>query len=241
MNPSSSSSDSGQRIVGEEKGKDTTTTLLETASSATQPFRPLKAIGEYLCGFHFYSHDMSRQVEAHHYCSHMTEDFRQCLIYDSGEADARLIGVEYIISETIFDGLPADEKKYWHSHNYEIHSGLLVMPFNSVVPWPVADAAEKKALSTLIRTYGKTWHFWQVDRGDTLPLGPPQLMYSFTADGQIDESKLKERDARLGMSYEVKKGQRMDLEFYKPHEGADFFESGRTLMCEMKEKEFVRP
>lgn len=27
---------------------------------------------------------------------------------------------------------------------------------------------------------GKTFHMWQYDRGDTLPLGPPQLMMSFT-------------------------------------------------------------
>ena len=34
-------------------------------------------------------------------------------------------------------------------------------------------------------TYGKTWHTWQVDRGDKVPLGPPQLMMAFTADGQV--------------------------------------------------------
>jgi hypothetical protein len=34
-------------------------------------------------------------------------------------------------------------------------------------------------------TYGKTFHTWQVDRGDVLPLGPPQLMMSATADGQV--------------------------------------------------------
>ncbi len=26
---------------------------------------------------------------------------------------------EYIISRRLFEGLPADEKKYWHSHHYE--------------------------------------------------------------------------------------------------------------------------
>lgn len=34
-------------------------------------------------------------------------------------------------------------------------------------------------------TYGKVFHFWQFDRGDTLPLGLPQLMMSFTGDGQL--------------------------------------------------------
>lgn len=32
------------------------------------------------------------QVRAHHFCSHVNEEMRQCLIYDSGEANARLIG-----------------------------------------------------------------------------------------------------------------------------------------------------
>ncbi|KAJ0455395.1 putative RNA helicase [Helianthus annuus] len=32
--------------------------------------------------FHFYTDDMIRQVEAHHYCGHLNEDMRQCLIYD---------------------------------------------------------------------------------------------------------------------------------------------------------------
>jgi hypothetical protein len=27
---------------------------------------------------------------------------------------------EYIISRRLFEGLPADEKKYWHSHHYEV-------------------------------------------------------------------------------------------------------------------------
>ena len=32
-------------------------------------------------------------MEAHHYCSHQSEEVRQCVIYDSGAADARLIGI----------------------------------------------------------------------------------------------------------------------------------------------------
>jgi hypothetical protein len=36
------------------------------------------------------------------------------------------------------------------------------------------------------KTYGKVFHFWQYDRGDALPLGLPQLMMSFTEDGQLN-------------------------------------------------------
>ena len=36
------------------------------------------------------------------------------------------------------------------------------------------------------KTYGKVFHFWQYDKGDTLPLGLPQLMMSFTDYGQLN-------------------------------------------------------
>lgn len=60
------------------------------------------------------------QVRSHHFCSHLSEEVRQCLIYDSAEAEARLIGVEYIISRKLFEQLPQDERRYWHSHAYEV-------------------------------------------------------------------------------------------------------------------------
>jgi hypothetical protein len=31
--------------------------------------------------------------------------------------------------------------------------------------------AENEEMKKLIDTYGKTWHMWQVDRGDPLPFG----------------------------------------------------------------------
>jgi Protein of unknown function (DUF1264) len=45
-------------------------------------------------------------------------DVRHCA--DSDKSNARLIGIEYIISRRLFEGLPADEKKYWHSHSHEV-------------------------------------------------------------------------------------------------------------------------
>lgn len=44
----------------------------------------------------------------------------QCVIYDTDESNARLIGVEYVIKEEIFATLPPEEKKLWHSHEYEV-------------------------------------------------------------------------------------------------------------------------
>ena len=134
--------------------------------------------------FHYYSDDITRQVEAHHFCSHISEDMHQCVIYDSDKPNARLIGVEYIITDKLFFALPADEKQFWHSHDYEVKSGLLFAP-------GVPRIAEYPIMDKLAKTYGKTWHFWQSDRGDPLPYGVPQLMGSFTRDGQINTALLK--------------------------------------------------
>lgn len=68
--------------------------------------------------------NMCLQVEAHHFCGHLNEEVRQCVIYDSAEDKARLIGVEYIISRRLFESLPEEEKKMWHSHQYEASSAL---------------------------------------------------------------------------------------------------------------------
>lgn len=121
---------------------------------------------------------MTRQVEAHHFCGHQNEEMRQCLIYNSPESDARLIGVEYIISENLFLTLPDVEKPLWHSHVYEVKSGVLFMP-------GVPSLVQRQDLEKVAKTYGKTFHFWQVDKGDNLPLGLPQLMLSLTGEGQL--------------------------------------------------------
>lgn len=39
--------------------------------------KPLKSLNMYLDGFHFYSGDMTGQMEAHHYCCKPNEDVTQ--------------------------------------------------------------------------------------------------------------------------------------------------------------------
>src|SRR3954453_14769859 len=80
-------------------------TLLGLGANLLQRKPPISNINMYLNGFHFYADDMGRQIEAHHYCTHVNEDFFQCVIYDRNETGARLIGVEYIVSERIFKSL----------------------------------------------------------------------------------------------------------------------------------------
>jgi hypothetical protein len=44
---------------------------------------------------------------------------RQCLIYDTPFNPARLIGVEYMITPRLYETLDEQERKLWHSHDYE--------------------------------------------------------------------------------------------------------------------------
>ena len=73
-------------------------------------------------------------------------DLRQCLIYDSPHSNARLIGVEYMISATLHKTLDSAERKLWHSHVFEVKSGMLIMPGPEGVPTGVWEGAETKAM-----------------------------------------------------------------------------------------------
>ena len=180
---------------------------------------PIGAIHAHLSGFHFYSGDMPRAVRVEHYCSHLNADVLQCVVYDSAEKNARLIGVEYIITEALFKQLPEDEKKLWHSHRYEVMSGLLTAP-------GVSALAEKELMTSFVSTYGKTWTLWQVDRGDKLPLGLPKLMMSFTADGQMDPAMVASRDREQQIDSAKVKAQRTSLATRPVAPGADGWQNG---------------
>lgn len=52
---------------------------------------------------------------------------RQCLIYDAPTKPARLIGVEYMVTREIYETLDEEERKLWHSHNYEVGPHFLVV------------------------------------------------------------------------------------------------------------------
>lgn len=200
-------------------------------SSLLGKFDPVNQICNHVVGFHFYSGDMSRQVIAHHFCSVVNQDMRQCVIYDSDKPDAKLIGVEYIISEKLFLTLPEDEKKFWHSHVYEIKSGMLSCP-------RIPFIAENEEMKNLISTYGKTFHFWQIDRGDHLPLGEPKLMMTFTQDGQVNPELIKKRDDLYGLSTPENKKQRESIPSPNILPGADSWKNGNATVLEVKEVKF---
>ncbi len=205
---------------------------LDLAAGMLQRKYPVEAMSTYLNGFHFYADERGRQVEASHFCIHLRHDLHQCVIFDSNRPDARLIGIEYIISADRFRALPEDEKRLWHSHHYEVKSGMLVAP-------GIPELAERAYFKDLVTTYGKTFHTWQYDRED-FPYGIPQLMMGFTEDGQINEALVRRRDLNLGISTAARRNGRSGITPVAVEAGANGWESGRTLQNRLEEVEVRR-
>ncbi|KAL6542752.1 Oil body-associated protein 2A [Orobanche hederae] len=180
--------------------------MLDKGAQMLQSLKPIKQMNQHMCTFALYSHDMSRQIEAHHYVTRVNQDFLQCAVYDSDDSTGRLIGVEYIVSDKIFETLSPDEQKLWHSHAYEIKSGLLVNP-------RVPEMVIRPELENLAKTYGKFWCTWQTDRGDRLPVGPPSLMMSPQAVnmGMVRPDLVKKRDDKYNMSSEAMRASRIEI------------------------------
>jgi hypothetical protein len=195
------------------------TKVLETGADILQGKPPLAALNTYLDGFHFYGGNMKAQMEAHHYCSIVNEDVTQCVIYDGNVANAKIMGVEYIVSGKVFDTLPVQEKALWHSHVHEVKSGQLIAP-------GIPEVAEKELMKKLVGTYGKTWHTWHTDLEKNLPVGVPQLMMGFTADGQSDPGMVAARDRHFNVSSEKKRADRADIVAPAIDPGADAWQKG---------------
>jgi hypothetical protein len=196
-----------------------TTQVLEAGATLLQGNSPLDPINVYLVGFHPMKDDSSHQMEAHHFCNQVNEEFAQCVLFDGNTRDANMNGIEYIISEASFNSLPEDEKQYWHPHNYEILSGQLLAP-------GIPDIAEKELMRGKMNSYGKTWHLWnsgsQEMRGDELPLGPPMLAWSFNRDGEAEPGLVERRDERLNIDSTEMREKRADLvELARPQMGVD--------------------
>ncbi|HAA27679.1 MAG TPA: DUF1264 domain-containing protein [Cyanobacteria bacterium UBA8553] len=223
----SAAENTGLNITPPGVEKSIKTQVLETGAAVLQTQAPIDAINVYVDGLHFHNGDMNRQVEAHHYCSVINEEFIQCTIYDSNGKNARLMGIEYIISEKSFQTLPQEEKKLWHSHVHEVKSGQLIAP-------GIPEVAEHELMKKLISTYGKTWHTWNVEQPNmSLPLGSPALMMGFTADGQANPTLVKDRDKRFNISVETKKNNRTDIPTPSIQPGADAWQTGQIVQLQL--------
>ncbi|KAJ9690809.1 hypothetical protein PVL29_013123 [Vitis rotundifolia] len=215
--------------------------VLDKGAQMLQSLKPVKQMKQHVCTFALYSHDMTRQIETHHYITRLNQDFLQCAVYDSDNSDAHLIGIEYIVSDRIFEALPPEEQKLWHSHAYEIKSGMWVNPRVPVM-------IQKPELENIAKSYGKFWCTWQVDRGDRLPLGAPALMMSPQAVnlGIVRPDLVQKRDDKYKISTDSLKQSRLEIpepEWINPN--ADYwkqsFGKGFALDIEPTEMKLKAP
>ncbi|VFQ70542.1 unnamed protein product [Cuscuta campestris] len=179
---------------------------VDKSAMVLQSLAPIKGMKQHVCTFALCSRDLGRQIETHHYVSRLNHNFLQCAVYDSDDSRARLIGVEYIVSENIYETLPEDEQKLWHSHAYEIKSGLWVSP-------RLPEVVVRPELENLAKTYGKFWCTWHTQRGDKLPIGTPSLMMSPQGVnlGMVKPDLVYNRDHKYKISTDRLKGSRVDI------------------------------
>ena len=197
----------------------TKTEVLSAGAKVLQTHSPLSGFNVYLVGFHPMKDNPSLQLEAHHFCKVVNQDFMQCILFDGNTPKANLNGIEYIISEKLFNTLSPQEKHYWHPHNYEILSGELVAPH-------IPEPAQHTLMKTKINSYGKTWHVWDTGvygrSGDKLPLGKPMLAWSFNHDGEADPGLVQSRDKAMGVDTPELRKRRQDLvPLAQPQMGVD--------------------
>ncbi len=195
------------------------TRVLEAGAKLLQGKSPVAGFDIYLVGFHPMKDQPEHQMEAHHYCHQMNEDFAQCVLFDSNRKNANLHGVEYIISEKLFASLPQAERAFWHPHNGEILSGQLMAP-------GIPKVAETSLMKSKMNSYGKTWHLWNTGhRGqpnDALPFGPPMLAWSFNRDGEAVPGLVEVRDKAMGTDTMKTREQRASLRsLARPQSGVD--------------------
>ncbi|KAF1976293.1 DUF1264-domain-containing protein [Bimuria novae-zelandiae CBS 107.79] len=182
------------------------------SSDTTSPPNQFGLIGPssvmlFLNGFHFISGHLDQILHANYHCSIMSADFIQCAVYVPGTNPARLAGVEYIISG------PAFEK-------YEVTSGLLVEP-------GMSGNVDKEVMKLLVNTHGKTFHTWRyASKNNSIPLGIPEIVNGYTANGQLDDTYVGNRDEIFGLNHTAIRENRSDIVAPPVVDGADSWKRG---------------
>jgi len=102
----------------------------------------------------------------HHWCKPLPSGTIQCLLYDSDDPDARLIGTETVVGTELYETFSEREKADWHYHREEIPAVAATFP-------DLTEAEAKELTATLAETYGKVVIFW--NPADPAPIGAPTV------------------------------------------------------------------
>lgn len=92
--------------------------------------------------------DMSQQFSLLSLCKEIDADKMICALTDKDGSDAKVIGVETIISESAFEKLSEEEKAKFHSHKNELTSGRMMIESDT-------EADAKALMEKLSSTFGK--------------------------------------------------------------------------------------
>lgn len=112
----------------------------------------------------------------HHYCKGISDQILQCLLFESTDPKAALVGIEYFVSKDLSRKLPPIQwHRYFHDHKVEIETGRVqVLDLPADQAKAVAEAASK--------TDGVIYHLWQ--KGLEFPDGsvsyPQSLGHKFS-------------------------------------------------------------
>jgi hypothetical protein len=104
---------------------------------------------------------------AHHCCKDVSGGLTECQLYDSDSADAKLVGVEVIMSPETHKTFSPAEKARWHYHEPEMPKVTATLP-----DFSPEEAA--KVVKKLEGTYGKVYLLWDPGTGQPA-VGQPSL------------------------------------------------------------------
>src|SRR5579864_6128734 len=107
------------------------------------------------------------EMLARHFCKQVAGGLIECQLYDSGAPDARLVGVETIVSAATYAKFSAAEKAQWHYHRVEI-------PLVSAAILDMSPDEAAKVLNSIVDTYGKIYLLWDPS-SQKLPVGTPSI------------------------------------------------------------------
>ena len=99
----------------------------------------------------------------HHYCKGISEKILQCLLFDSTDANAKLVAVEYFVAKDLSrKEIPLIMwHRHYHDHKVEIDTGRVQVLEPADKAKEIAEAASK--------TDGIIFHLWQKE--DPIPTG----------------------------------------------------------------------
>lgn len=60
-----------------------------------------------------------------------------------------------MVTPKVYNELDPEERKLWHSHVFEVKSGMLIMPAGASVPDAVWEIAENKEMEEVVHLYGE--------------------------------------------------------------------------------------